>query len=303
MWALESGVTRLSLRGDKFLDFWVGNLLDHGFFLSVAGLQRRDVFVSTIQHTLGWTKAIEEFWDELKWLRTGYVDLVYLSMPRDSADPAKTANDFKLFLDAYEALTQIAELECPKDECEPDMNGQPFKRIRAIGVADAHYAGMQRLLEYGHRPVAIQNKFDIYRQAEMLLHSESRIIELCDTHKILLEAYAPLGGHPFVLRPEEDPHVHHIAASLGKTPEQVLLRWVLQQGFAATMSNRVEEEIVSNSRIFDFQIPDLWMHRVSSLQWLAHSPVNQPIIDDVYDLYDADAEDSADSSPGDPPQD
>ena len=30
MWALEAGVRRFSLRGDKYLDFWVGNLLDHG---------------------------------------------------------------------------------------------------------------------------------------------------------------------------------------------------------------------------------------------------------------------------------
>ena len=47
MWALESGVRRIALRGDHQLDFWIGNILDQNFFLSVLKLKRSDLFLST----------------------------------------------------------------------------------------------------------------------------------------------------------------------------------------------------------------------------------------------------------------
>jgi len=285
MWALEAGVRRFSLRGDKYLDFWVGNLLDHGFWLSALGLKRRDIFVSTIQRSLERAKVIDEFWEELKWLRTGYVDLVYLAMPRLQHSQARYEADFKLFVEAYKVIQQISELECPKDECEPDINGKAVRRIQAVGIADAHAEGLHRLLESGiQAPLSVLNKFDVYRQGELLLHRESGLYDLCVRHKIQMETAAPLTGQPFLMRAVEDPHVHQIGKSLSKTPAQVILRWVVQQGFAATFSSHQKGEIMNNAKIFNFQLPDSWMRRISSLQWLVSSPVNIPSVEDIYDV-------------------
>ena len=41
---------------------------------------------------------------------------------------------------------------------------------------------------------------------------------------------------------------------------------------------------MNNAKIFNFQLPDSWMRRISSLQWLVSSPVNIPSVEDIYDV-------------------
>jgi len=283
--ALKAGVRRISLRGERRTDFWIGNVLDHGIFLSALNLKRRDIFVSTVQRSLGREKTIDQFWGQLKWLRTGYVDLLYLEMPSLDPKTATVGHDFPRFLEAWAVLEQISKLSCPTDECEEDLNGKLFKRIRSLGIANAHYKGLQLMmskLTVKTKPSILYNKFDVYRQGEYFLQKESLLMELCADHKIFIESFSPLSGFPFVMQPRRDPHVHWIASNLRKTPEQVLLRWVLQHGFLVTFSSRNSQHISKNVDVFDFLIPDVWMKRISGLQWLVHSPINRATVEDVY---------------------
>ena len=107
------------------------------------------------------------------------------------------------------------------------------------------------------------------------------MLELCDEEGIAIDAYGSQKGNPFVMVPEADPHVRAIAKRLGRKPAQVLLRWALQHNLAVTVSAQSKEEIFESVEL-DFDISDDWMQRLSSIQWLAHSPINKPI---VYDLH------------------
>ena len=276
---------RFSLRGDPDIDYWVGNLIDNDFFLSVEKITRHDIFLSTVQHTYGRNKAIENFWEQLNWLRTGWLDLVYIAMPRGTDENSVDESEWAAFIEAYKVLHEISELECPESECGLQKDGKTFKRIRAIGVSDASYESLTRLIkEPGlSLPVVVQNKFDVYRQGELLLHRETQILELCEKHQIVIEAYDPVSGHPFIMSPEDDPHVLQISKALGKSPEQVMTRWTTQHGFVPTVSLNSKEKIYDLARgIYDFTIPDVWMSRISSIQWLAYSPLNMATGKDHY---------------------
>jgi len=56
-----------------------------------------------------------------------------------------------------------------------------------------------------------------------------------------------------------------IAKELGKTPAQVLLRWGLQHNLAVTVSAQSKPGIFESVEL-EFEIPEAWMRRLSSLQ-------------------------------------
>ncbi|HSN44610.1 MAG TPA: aldo/keto reductase [Propionibacteriaceae bacterium] len=67
---------------------------------------------------------------------------------------------------------------------------------------------------------------------------------------IALESYSPLGQASDLA----EPTIGGIAASLGRTPAQVILRWHLQHGFIVIPKSVHAERIASNFDVFDFEL-------------------------------------------------
>jgi diketogulonate reductase-like aldo/keto reductase len=87
------------------------------------------------------------------------------------------------------------------------------------------------------------------------------LLAACERHGIAAEAYSPLGTG----RHLADPEVGRIAAGLGKTPAQVLLRWALQHGFILLPKSTHKERIEENGAIFDFALSDEDMAALDAL--------------------------------------
>jgi diketogulonate reductase-like aldo/keto reductase len=62
-----------------------------------------------------------------------------------------------------------------------------------------------------------------------------------------------------------DATVVRIAASRGRTPAQVLLRWCLQRDVPVLTKSTHRERIEENSRIFDFTLSDTDMSELDAL--------------------------------------
>lgn len=119
-------------------------------------------------------------------------------------------------------------------------------RVRAIGVSNFQQPHLERLLaETGVAPVLNQVELHPYLQQHELrsFHEE---------HGIATQAWSPLGRGNVLL----DPDIGRIAADLGRTPAQVVLRWHLQHGILTIPKASSPERIASNLDVFGFTLDD-----------------------------------------------
>jgi len=117
---------------------------------------------------------------------------------------------------------------------------------RAIGVSNFNASALKRLLRHARtKPAVVQNALSVAghpaphrgegtacSEGAPLYGSDDATLRFARRHRITFAAYSPLGsisrvdvlGHPVV---------REVAAAHGKTPAQVALKWLVQQGIAA----------------------------------------------------------------------
>jgi len=115
---------------------------------------------------------------------------------------------------------------------------------RAIGVSNFSLAELDQLLEVAEvRPVMNQVQFSAFEYRRDLLAG-------CRERGLELTAYSSLGTGNHL----GDPTVGQVAARLGRTPAQVLLRWCLEKGTFVIPKSTHRERIEENAQLFDFEL-------------------------------------------------
>jgi diketogulonate reductase-like aldo/keto reductase len=126
---------------------------------------------------------------------------------------------------------------------------------RSIGVSNYSVDELDALLDVADvRPVVNQVQFSPFEFRRALW-------EACEEREIALEAYSPLGTG----RHLDDPRVGEIAARLGRTPAQVLIRWALQRALIVLPKSTHRERIEENAKVFDFALSDEDMATLDAL--------------------------------------
>src|SRR3954451_15028002 len=126
---------------------------------------------------------------------------------------------------------------------------------RSIGVSNFSVGELDELLAVADSPPVVnQVQFSPFEYRRALL-------EACEEHDIVLEAYSPLGTG----RHLSDERVRQIADRVGRTPAQVLLRWAVQRDLVVIPKSTHRERIEENSRIFDFTLSDEDMAALDAL--------------------------------------
>ncbi len=109
----------------------------------------------------------------------------------------------------------------------------------AIGLSDIDAPGVRKIVENARiKPAVVQVESHPY-------HPQWELHELCATHGIILLAFAAL-GHALEPRLLDDPLIVSIAASVEKTPAQVLLAWGIQRGSAVLTASVTPARIREN---------------------------------------------------------
>ena len=83
-------------------------------------------------------------------------------------------------------------------------------------------------------------------------NTRREICDYCQTHDIVVEAYAPLAR---ALRMEH-PVITELAAKYKCTPAQLMVRWSVQHGYVPLPKSVRKERIVANADISGFEICD-----------------------------------------------
>jgi diketogulonate reductase-like aldo/keto reductase len=208
-----------------------GNETDVGIAIRDGGVNRESIFVTTKLWNAdqGYDKALRGFELSLGRLKLDYVDLYLMHWPV----PERR-------LDSWRALERI----------------HAEGRARAIGVSNFLQPHLAELLAHAQtRPAVDQIELSPFLQRR-------DTVAYCRQHGIVLEAYSPL-THGLRL---SHPAVTKIAAAVGRSPAQVLIRWGLQKGFVVLPKSARIERIAENAAVFDFELEPAAMQALDALE-------------------------------------
>lgn len=210
-----------------------------------SGVPRQDIFLTTKVATNimreGETAIRNSIDQSLAKLKTEYLDLLLIHWP---------------VKDCVKTTWQIMEeyVKCGK--------------VRSIGVSNFNPHHLNDLLEYAEiRPVI--NQIEVHP-----LMTQEDIIAYNRQLGIQIQAWGPFGqgdidvvGHPLL---------QSLAKQYDKTPSQIVLRWIVQQGLI-TIPRAKPNHFAENLEVMQFELKDEDMKSISALnQNLRSNKNNDP---------------------------
>jgi len=198
-----------------------GNEAGVGQGLRDADVARARLFVTTKLDGgyQGGDRAVAGLDASLGRLGLDYVDLLLIHWPLPARD---------LYVDTWRTFIRLQE----------------SGKARAIGVSNFKPAHLERLIdETAVVPAVNQIELDptLARTATREYHS---------AHGILTQAWSPLGRGETLANPV----ITQIAARVGKSAAQVILRWHLQLGISAVPKSASPARLAENLDVFDFAL-------------------------------------------------
>jgi 2,5-diketo-D-gluconate reductase A len=204
-----------------------------GQAVRASSLDRSDIFVtSKLNNQFHHPDQVPSaFAGTLDALDIEYVDLFLIHWPLP-------ANDVD-YLDTWKAMEKL-------------LDGG---LVRAIGVSNFQIAHLQRLID-GASVVPAVNQIELH---PYLTQDELRDFD--SAHHIATEAWSPIARGNVL----DDPAITAIAAAIGRTPAQVVLRWQLQRGEIIFPKSNTRSRIEENFALFDFALSDEQMAAITAL--------------------------------------
>ncbi|XP_052506549.1 dihydrodiol dehydrogenase 3 isoform X2 [Budorcas taxicolor] len=139
---------------------------------------------------------------------------------------------------------------------------------KSIGVSNFNHKQLEKILNkpgLKYKPVCNQVECHPYL-------NQSKLLEFCKSHDIVLVAYGALGSQrikgwvnpnlPFLL---EDPVLSAIAKKHKQTPAVVALRYQIQRGVVVLAKSYNKKRIKENIQVFDFELTPEDMKAIDGL--------------------------------------
>ncbi|NLW28664.1 MAG: aldo/keto reductase [Erysipelothrix sp.] len=236
LWALQNGYRHIDTA------YVYRNEVSVGQAIKDSGIDRHDIFVTTklSANIKDATLVREYFLKSLENLGLDYIDLYIIHNARPWTDRIEGYDYFEENVKVYKELEKLYEEGL----------------VRSIGVSNFNVKDLENLLAFArYIPVLNQIKFHPgYLQKE--------IVEYCETHQILVEAYSPFAtGKIFgndVLR--------ELSQKYSKTEAQIIMRWILQIGHLPLPKSVHEDRIISNLDVFDFKLTDDDIKKMNAIE-------------------------------------
>ena len=207
------------------------NEADLGRALHSAGARREELFITTKIWPANYSSArfaasLDESLDKLQ---MDYVDLLLLHWPNQKVPLAQ----------------QIAGLEAARSA----------GRTRHIGVSNFTIALVEESRRLSRAPI-VTNQVEVHPYID-----QTKLIDAMRASDISVTAYYGMADGRVIT----DPLIRSIAVAHGKTPAQVGLRWLVQQGLVALSKTANPERVAENAAIFDFALTDAEMQQIHGL--------------------------------------
>ena len=228
-----------------------GNERAVGKAIKESGLARSEVFISSkvwIQDA-GYEKTKESFRKTLENLQTDYLDLYLIHMPYGD------------YYGSWKAMEELYE----------------EGKIKAIGVCNFETDRLVDLI-LNNKVVPAINQIELHP-----FHQQTSLREVMKKYEICPMAWAPFaeGMHHIFTNGT----LQKIGEKYGKTPAQVILRWLLQEQIIAIPKSVHEERIQENFNVEDFTLEKEDIAEIEKMD-NAYSPILEiRSLEEVYRLY------------------
>ena len=198
--------------------------------IQALNLPREDLFVTTkIWNTAQRIGDIEDSFNRsLERLALDYVDLYLIHWPVPGC-----------FGNTWKAMEKLQEQG----------------KVRSIGVSNFGIQDLE-LLKTVSDVIPAVNQVEFHP-----LFNHPELKAYCEENGIALQAYAPLARGAYL----KSPLMIEIGKSHQKSPAQVGLRWLVQQGIPVIPKSIHEERLAENSQIFDFVLSDEEMAAITAM--------------------------------------
>lgn len=238
LWQVEAAdrVTEMAISlGYRLVDGAAiyGNEVGMGQGIRASGVARDDLFVTTKvwNDRQGYDSTLRAVGESLGRLGLDRVDLCLIHWPCAGQDK---------YVETWRALIHLRDQGA----------------VTSIGVSNFDAAQIDRLMaETGVMPVLNQIE----------LHPRMQQAELRQAHAergVITQSWTPLGkGQSF-----DAPAVQAIAARVGKSAAQVILRWHVQLGFSVIPRSTRQEGLAQNLDVLDFVLSDTDMAAMATLE-------------------------------------
>ncbi|MFI6046192.1 aldo/keto reductase [Nocardia sp. NPDC051321] len=209
-----------------------GNEEGTGRAIREFGLPRDEIYVTTKlwNSEQGFDSTLRAFDTSMKKLGLDYLDLYLIHWPVAVAD--RYVDTFR----AFQALKSQG-------------------RIKSIGVSNFTTANLERLIgETGETPVV--NQIELHPRL-----AQRELRDFHAGHAIATEAWSPLGQGTLL----DDKTIASVAAAVGRTPAQVIIRWHLQLGNIVIPKSVTPSRIAENFDVFAFELTRDQMDAINAL--------------------------------------
>jgi len=119
--------------------------------------------------------------------------------------------------------------------------------VKIGGVSNYGVKHLQELIASQPRIMPAVNQIEVHP-----FNTRTDIVNFCQEHGIVIEAYAPLVR----ARRMKHPTIVALSKKYSCTPAQLLIRWSLQHGYVALPKSVKKERIVENSKADGFHIEE-----------------------------------------------
>jgi 2,5-diketo-D-gluconate reductase B len=172
-------------------------------------------------------KSLDESLDKLG---TGHVDLLLIHWP----------------------VTDVPFME----QCQALADVQVHGKTRHIGVSNFNVAQLKEIVETIGAPI-VTNQVEYHPYL-----SQKPVLDYLRAHDMFLTAYSPIARG----KVGDDPVLIALARKHGKTPAQITLRWLIQQGDVAAIPKAASpDHLKANLDIFDFTLEESEMAQIHAL--------------------------------------
>ncbi|MET3319230.1 UNVERIFIED_ORG: diketogulonate reductase-like aldo/keto reductase [Peribacillus simplex] len=198
--------------------------------LKEAGISREDLFVTSKvwNADLGYESTIAAYETSLKKLGLEYLDLYLIHWPVEGK-----------YKEAWKALETLYK----------------EGKVKAIGVSNFQIHHLKDVIKDAEvKPMV--NQVECHPRL-----TQKEVQAFCKEQGIQLEAWSPLMQGELL----DNKVLQEIATKYGKSVAQVILRWDLQNGIVTIPKSTKEHRIVENSSVFDFELTEEDMNRISEL--------------------------------------
>ncbi|WP_269929072.1 aldo/keto reductase [Kocuria massiliensis] len=231
----EANVAEAIIRGHRLIDTAAqyGNERGVGRGILNSGVDREEIFVTTklAGKDHGYDTTIAAAKESLRTMGLDYVDLYLIHWPNPSVN---------LYVESWKALIALKEEGL----------------VRSIGTSNFLPEHIDRLEEEtSETPVVNQIELQVRQQQEKWRAYHEK-------KKIVTEAWSPLGRMQNL---EETPELGDIADTIGVTPAQVVLRWMVQNKIVPIPKTSTPARMEENLNVFDWELSDEQMKTIALL--------------------------------------